>query len=63
VKGIDRFCCDKKNSELLGRYGCIIPRQKKNIIRKRKPTKTMTKEIFIYILNFSKKKFRGLGPL
>jgi hypothetical protein len=23
----------------------------------------MTKEIFIYILNFSKKKFRGLGPL
>ena len=26
---MDRFCCDKKNVELPGRYGCIIPREKK----------------------------------
>jgi hypothetical protein len=48
---MDRFCCDKKNVELLGRYECIIPTQKK-YYKKKKTYKNYDKR------NYKRQKFR-----
>jgi hypothetical protein len=51
IKRMDRFCCDKKNVELLGRYECIIPTQKK-YYKKKKTYKNYDKR------NYKRQKFR-----
>jgi hypothetical protein len=55
IKGMDRFCCDKKNVELPGRYGCIIPREKKYYKKKKTYKNYDKRNIYIHLKYFQKK--------